>query len=362
MRFCSFELWLKRTKFENMSEERVTGDGLLSKITINNNGIDIYCVRFSPDGKFLAAGCGDGAIRVFNSQNGSLAYTLQGGSNVTLPTTALRFRPVTAAARTKNVFAAANASGVVQHWHMTSAKVLSSMEGDGNLVYALDYNDEGTKFITAGKDSVIRVYDEATKTLLLGMHHGGGALTKVIPGHTNRIFSCKSMPGDENVIISGGWDNTVHIWDIRTGGAVRVFHGPHICGDALDVAGSVIVTGSWRPENQLEEWDLLSGEKIRDVAWNHNTGTGIGTSLASTSNPCMLYATQFSKEGQGRYIAAGGSNCNEAKVFDRFNHNAIIGSLSGLPRGVFALDFSPDNRKIAVAAGDSCIRILEIVN
>jgi len=36
-------------------------------------------VRFSPDGKFLAAGCGDGAIRVFNTTNGALAYNLQGG-------------------------------------------------------------------------------------------------------------------------------------------------------------------------------------------------------------------------------------------------------------------------------------------
>jgi len=35
-------------------------------------------VRFSPDGKFLAAGCGDGAIRVFNTTNGALAYNLQG--------------------------------------------------------------------------------------------------------------------------------------------------------------------------------------------------------------------------------------------------------------------------------------------
>ena len=39
----------------------------------------------------------------------------------------------------------------------------------------------------------------------------------------------------------------------------------------------------------------------------------------------MLYAAQFSKEGHGRYIVAGGSGSNEAKVFDHRNDNQVIG-------------------------------------
>ena len=38
------------------------------------------------------------------------------------------------------------------------------------------------------------------------------------------------------VVVSGGWDNTVQVWDERCGdGAVRQMFGPHVCGDALDV-------------------------------------------------------------------------------------------------------------------------------
>jgi COMPASS component SWD3 len=39
----------------------------------------------------------------------------------------------------------------------------------------------------------------------------------------------------------------------------------------------------------------------------------------------MLYAAQFSKEGSGKYIVAGGSGSNEAKVFDHHNNNTVIG-------------------------------------
>lgn len=40
---------------------------------------------------------------------------------------------------------------------------------------------------------------------------------------------------------------------------------------------------------------------------------------------CMLYAAQFSKEGNGKYIVAGGSGSNEAKVIDHHNNNTVVG-------------------------------------
>ena len=48
-------------------------------ITISENTSEVFAVKFSPDGKFLAACCGDGAIRVFNSATGRMAYNLQKG-------------------------------------------------------------------------------------------------------------------------------------------------------------------------------------------------------------------------------------------------------------------------------------------
>mmetsp|Transcript_9954 Transcript_9954/g.15014 ORF Transcript_9954/g.15014 Transcript_9954/m.15014 type:complete len:351 (+) Transcript_9954:63-1115(+) len=343
-----------------MSEEKhqrsVTAETdyrLIPRVTISDNTSEVFCVRFSPDGKFLAAGCGDGGIRVFNVSNGKIAYNLEGGSNVALPTTAIRFRPITPSTRTKNVFLAANAAGAVQHWHMTSGKCLHSFEDEQNQVYALDYNDEGTKFVTAGKDTAVRVYDEATKTNIVTMQGGVGYSVKTSPGHSNRIFSVK-YTSDENVVISGGWDNTIQIWDIREGHAVRSIYGPHICGDSLDLFRNEILSGSWRPQHQLELWDFGTGKRIGEVPWS--------SSRMSSGPSCMLYAAQFSKEGQGRFLMAGGSGANEAKVFDHINNNAVVGTVTGLTRGIFSVDFSPDNEKVAIGGGDSCIRILDVSN
>ncbi len=70
-------------------------------------GIDVFCVRWSPDGQFLACGTAEGTIRVFNSK-GQQAYELNSPPNGGLPTTCIRFRPFNLASKTKNVLISAS--------------------------------------------------------------------------------------------------------------------------------------------------------------------------------------------------------------------------------------------------------------
>jgi COMPASS component SWD3 len=155
----------------------------------------------------------------------------------------------------------------------------------------------------------------------------------------------------------------VQVWDIRAGEAVRGWYGPHICGDALDIAGNDVVTGSWRSNEQLEVWDFGTGKRREVVPWY-----GRYPSSSSLNNQaCMLYAAQFSKENplNPRFIGAGGSGFNEAKVFDRKRGNEVVGSITGLRGGVFAMDFCPtgnaEGQTIAIGGGDAGIRIVDIL-
>jgi WD40 repeat protein len=240
---------------------------------------------------------------------------------------------------------------------MTSGKCLHTFSDEQNEVNALDYNDEGTQFVTGGRDGKIRVYDEATKEQVCCLEGGVmGDRSAQAAGHSNRVFSVK-FTHDENVLLSGGWDNTVHVWDIRAGASVRCLYGPHICGDALDLKRGQILTGSWRASEQLQTWDFGSGELISDIPWT--TGQSEFTALAQ--EPCLLYAAQFSKDAVGRFIVAGGSGANEAKVFDHAAGDSLVGTVTGLERGVFAVDFSPDCEKVAIGGGDQCIRVLDVL-
>eukprot|EP00824_Muranothrix_gubernata_P008875 TRINITY_DN21442_c0_g1_i1.p1 TRINITY_DN21442_c0_g1~~TRINITY_DN21442_c0_g1_i1.p1 ORF type:complete len:348 (-),score=56.91 TRINITY_DN21442_c0_g1_i1:85-1128(-) len=325
---------------------------LAPRFSLTDNTSEVFAVQMSPDGAFVAAGFGDGSIRVHHTDSGRLAYTLHAapsvGTNVAaMPVTSLRFRPTASTSKTKNMLLSGNASGQLQHWHVTSGKCLHTTFEEGNQVYAIDYTADGATFMSAGKDKMVRVYDETTKELLRTLTAG----PTTPPGHSNRIFAVKASPDDPNVILSGGWDNTVQIWDLRRESPARSIYGPHICGDALDLHGNIILTGSWCPDNQLQLWDYTTCQLIESIPWQ--TGPMV--------DKCLLYAAQFSKEGQAELIVAGGSGANEAKVFDRAT-GQCIGTVDGLPRAVYSADFSHDGKVVAIGGGDGSLRVFDVTS
>mmetsp|Transcript_66048 Transcript_66048/g.130971 ORF Transcript_66048/g.130971 Transcript_66048/m.130971 type:complete len:488 (-) Transcript_66048:197-1660(-) len=323
------------------------------ELIYEDDDAEAFCVRWSPDDSLLACGCGDGIVRIYHGEDGRLAYNLEReGEVMRMPITCLRWRPATDGAKTKNVLLAANADGTVCHWHVTSRKCLHTISEEKNQVYALDFRADGSFFASAGKDYSVRVYDEATKSVVHTLCTGWiGAPSG---GHSNRIFSVKFDPEDPQVLYSGGWDNTVQIWDLRTSTPQASFYGPHMCGDGLDAHGHEILTGSWRPTKQLQIWDSRTRELLSDVPFRHAALDGGGR------DACHLYAAQFSKPNAvgPRTIVAGGSGSNELRLFAREGFG-VLGTVK-LPRGVYGLDMSHDGSRIAVAGGDCKVRVLGV--
>lgn len=310
------------------------------------DGPDIFCVRHSPDDTLIAAGGGDGIVRIFHADGGRLAYTLESATSEGLPTTCIRFRPSGGGgSKTRNILLVANCDGTINHWHTTSKKLLHTITEENNQTYALDYSLDGGQFASAGRDYTVRLYDEATKTCVAAFC---SSFDKTIQGHSNRVFAVKFSQQDPNVLLSAGWDNTMQVWDVRASRSVMSVWGPHVCGDSIDVRDHSVLTGSWRPKEQLQFWDLRTGKQCDEIGW--------GPSVRSRE-ACHVYGAQLSK-GEGGLIAAGGSGANELKIFNRSTKQAV-GSLH-LPKGVYGLDFASHGKTIAIAAGDSSMRVVAV--
>ena len=88
---------------------------------IGESGSAVQSVRFDPQDKYLAIGCEDGSIKIFNVSNSKLVYTLNqkksdsSGEEEKRPSTCIRWRPTIGSARTKNVLISVHADGSVQH-------------------------------------------------------------------------------------------------------------------------------------------------------------------------------------------------------------------------------------------------------
>ena len=57
---------------------------------------------------------------------------------------------------------------------------------------------------------------------------------------------------------------------------MRSIFGPHVCGDAMDVLDGTLLTGSWRPDDQLQLWDLGSCKLISTIPWERSLGGSKG--------------------------------------------------------------------------------------
>lgn len=210
------------------------------KVTLGTVDVPTYCVRFDFNDKYIAAAKGDGSISIFNLFTGKMSYICNDAMDNPMPTTSVRWRPLEAPGVTKNVMIATNAEGSLLHYHTTSGRLLHKIYDRTNQLNICDFKQDGRSFLTAGEDCKVRVYDEQTRQLTETLEGGGGGL----PGHTNRIFCAKFVSEDPNLIVSGGWDRNVKIWDLRSSQCVRGIIGPTISGDSIDVHDGFILTGS----------------------------------------------------------------------------------------------------------------------
>lgn len=191
----------------------------------------------------------------------------------------------------------------------------------------------------------IRIYDETTKVVNMTLEKAQWRRA----GHSNRIFSLKFLDDQPDLLLSGGWDTNLHIWDLREGKSVACIYGPEISGDAIDYKEGMILTGSCRRKDQIELWDFGTRKLIRTVDWEYGT----------QNETLNIYAAQFSKQ-TSQYILACSSVTNEARIFDRKSDCMDFAKVSGFSSGLYTVDFAPNQEMFAVAGGDGEAHIFKL--
>ncbi|XP_072263360.1 uncharacterized protein [Pyxicephalus adspersus] len=233
------------------------------RIPLNKDRHSIYSLRFSPSGKQLAVGFGNGAIQIVNTESGSLASNVFPGHRTRQAITALIYHP-----KNSNILVGAGADGLVSFYDIQSGINVLNITEPENEIHALDYSMDGSVFATAGKDRHIRLYDSHTneiQNILMAPDFYEYDLS-LTSGHTRRIFALRFHPSEYHVFLTGGWDDSIKIWDKRMAKEARsVIHGPHICGPAIDIRNNYILTASWVARNALQLWDLRTASLVQDI-------------------------------------------------------------------------------------------------
>jgi WD40 repeat protein/DNA-binding XRE family transcriptional regulator len=338
--------------------------------TFGSSG-SVYSVAFSPDGNQVLIGSQDKTVRVWDRQTGEELYRLPQIDDVW----SLAFSP------DGDSVLLGGLAGTVRLWNVPPRPELPIFNRHAGPAVALAFSPDGAYLATggAGVGGGLQLWDTNT-----------GQLQRVFTGDELVQWGVRFSP-DGRYLLSGNLSGVARLWDVATGQEMRQFIHPagmNIYDVAFSLDGKHILTGGPNPDRPIaiaQVWDTRTGEVIlrlnlpaHDDAifrvafspdgqtmltahgippavklWEAGTGKEI---RQFTSHTGWVTGAAFSPDGA--YIATASFD-KTARLWDAKTGQEIR-QFIGHTDGLWAVAFSPDGKTIATASTDGTARLWDV--
>ncbi|KAH8108525.1 hypothetical protein DFH11DRAFT_1084988 [Phellopilus nigrolimitatus] len=195
----------------------------------------------------------------------------------------------------------------------------------GSEVTSIAYSPDGQHIVSGSYDNTVRIWDAKT-----------GQQLHELSGHSSQVNAVAYSP-DAQHIVSGSYDNTVRIWDAKTGQQLHELsgHSSQVNAVAYSPNGQYIVSGS--DDKIVRIWDAKSGQQLHELS----------------GHTSYIESVAYSPDGQ--HIVSG-SGDRTVRIWDAKSGKQIHG-LSGHNGWVRSVAYSPDGQHIVSGSNDKTVRI-----
>ena len=192
-------------------------------------------------------------------------------------------------------------------------------------VYAIAISRDGKTIVSGSLDDTIKIWDAKS-----------GVMLRSLEGHKGSVNSV-AISKDGNTIVSGSSDNSIRIWDTKSGAMLRSLEGhkSYVNSVAISEDGNTIVSGS--NDGSIKIWDAKSGAMLRSLE----------------GHKYSVNSVAISEDGN---TIVSGSDDSSIKIWDT-KSGVMLKSLEGHKGDVNSVAISKDGNTIVSGSGDKSIKI-----